>query len=561
MSDSGQVVTYPGMAKPGGPQKSPMDTFYSLSKKWRSVMLCLALLFPLFLQAQEKRTAVTGIVQNERHEGVPGVSVVARNETTGATAAAQTGSGGGFRFSNLPVGGPYSFQFTSIGFEPAQVINIILEAGQPRQVNAVLKESTSSLNQVVVVGYGVQRRKEITGAVASIRAADLKDQPVSSFEQAMAGKVPGVQVLQNTGAPGGSISVRIRGLNSISAGTEPLYVVDGIPLSNDLKNLQGATDMVNIAGQASFQKSPDPLSTLNSDDIASIDILKDASSAAIYGSRASNGVVMITTKKGKSAGPPSFGYSMYAGFQQVSKKIKLMDAYQWAKYSFDAKNNAYLDAKPNGSITDDNATRGNPNFQIAPEILPYLAGQSGLTNTDWQDALFRTAPVQSHTVYASGGSEKFQYYISGNYLDQQGIIINSGYKRYGVRANLNAELAPKFHIGVTVNPTFDHYDLINSEGPWTFDGVLSNALKAAPVFPVYNADGSLATNRQNVWAYGYSGGENPVALALKIKDKLDHIRTLGSVWGEYEIIKGLKFKTFSEQISIISAAIISDPLC
>ncbi|NLR77513.1 SusC/RagA family TonB-linked outer membrane protein [Chitinophaga eiseniae] len=523
-----------------------MDSFYyqSFPGRWRSLLLLVILLAPLFLLAQEKRTGVTGIVRNERQEAIPGVSVTIKNAVNGGIASTQTNASGVFSFPILAAGGPYTVQFSSIGYEPTLQSGITLTEGATRQLTIVLKESTSSLNQVVVVGYGVQRRKEITGAVASVRSADLKDQPVTTFEQAIAGKVAGVQVLQNTGAPGGSMSVRIRGLNSISAGIDPLYVVDGIPLSNDLKNLQGSTDVVNIAGQASFQKSPDPLSTLNSDDIASIDILKDASSAAIYGSRASNGVVLITTRKGKPAGPPVFGYSMYAGFQQVSRKIKLMDAYEWAKYSYDAKNNAYLDFRPSGKITDDNATRGSSNYQIAPETLPYLAGQQGLVNTDWQNALFRTAPIQNHTLSASGGSDKFQYYISGNYLDQTGIILGSGYKRYGVRANLTADLTSRLRVGVSLNPTFDHYDLINSEGPWTFDGVLSNALKASPIFPVYNADGSLATNRQNIWAFGYSGGENPVALATQIKDKMDHIRNLGSAWGEYEIIRGLKFKTF-----------------
>ncbi|PSL43098.1 TonB-linked SusC/RagA family outer membrane protein [Chitinophaga niastensis] len=524
-----------------------MDLFYfrAFKEKWLSIFLLLTLLSPVSLWAQEKRISVTGMARNEHNEVVPGVSVVAKNESTGVTTATQTNGAGAFQFTNLAAGGPYSFKFTSVGYEPVIVTGVTITTDKPQQVSAALKESTSSLNQVVVVGYGVQRRKEITGAVASIRSADLKDQPVTSFEQAIAGKVPGVQVLQNTGAPGGSISVRIRGLNSISAGIDPLYVIDGIPLSNDLKSLQGSTDVVNITGQASFQKSPDPLSTLNSDDIASIDILKDASSASIYGSRASNGVVLITTKKGKREGPPAFSYSMYAGFQQVTKKIKVMDAYQWSKFSFDAKNNAYLDAIPTGKITDDNATRGsNANFQIPPEILPYLAGNSGLTNTDWQSALFRTAPIQNHTLSASGGNDKFQYYISGNYLDQSGIVIGSGYKRYGVRVNLTADLTSKLKVGVSLNPTFDHYDLINTEGPWTYDGILSNALKASPVFPVYNPDGSFATNKQNSWAYGYSGGENPVALATQIKDKMDHVRNLGSVYGEYEIIKGLKFKTF-----------------
>ncbi|MCW3465751.1 SusC/RagA family TonB-linked outer membrane protein [Chitinophaga nivalis] len=513
-------------------------------KKWLRAFFMLALWLPLTVWAQEKSVSVTGIVQNERKEVLPGISVIARNSNTGVETAAQSNGAGIFTFTGLPAGGPYTFRFTAIGFETRQLAGQVIQAGKPLQLTIVLQEATSALNQVVVVGYGIQRRQAITGAVTSIRAADLKDQPVTSFGQAIAGKLPGVQVIQNSGAPGGSISIRIRGLNSISAGTDPLYVIDGIPLSNDLKNLQGSTDVVNITGQASFQKAPDPLSTLNSDDIASIDVLKDAAASAIYGSRAANGVVLITTKKGKISGPPAFSYNMYAGFQQVSKKIKMLDAYQWAKLTFDAKNTAYLDNVPGAKITDDNATRGNANYQLPPEILPYLQGQPGLTNTDWQDALFRNAPVQNHTLSAAGGNDKFQYYISGNYFDQQGVIINSGYKRYGLRANLTAALTPKLKVGVTVNPTVDHYDLVNSEGPWTFDGILSNALKASPIFPVYNADGTFATNKQNTWAYGYSGGENPVALASQIYDKMDHIRNLGSVYGEYEIIKGLKFKTF-----------------
>ncbi|HMH23341.1 MAG TPA: SusC/RagA family TonB-linked outer membrane protein, partial [Puia sp.] len=186
----------------------------------------------------------------------------------------------------------------------------------------------------------------------------------------------------------------------------------------------------------------------------------------------------------------------------------------------------------------------NANYQIPPEILPYLAGTKGLTNTDWQDAVLRKAPIQNHTLSASGGNDKFQYYISGNYFDQQGIVISSGYKRYGLRANLTADLTPKLKLGVTFNPSFDQYDLVNGDGPWTFDGILSNALKAAPIFPVYNPDGSFAINKQNTWAYSFSGGENPVALASEINDQLHHVRNLGNVYGEYEILKGLSFRTF-----------------
>jgi TonB-linked SusC/RagA family outer membrane protein len=176
--------------------------------------------------------------------------------------------------------------------------------------------------------------------------------------------------------------------------------------------------------------------------------------------------------------------------------------------------------------------------------LPYLTGTKGLTNTDWQDAVLRKAPIQDHTISVSGGTDKVQYYISGNYFDQRGIVINSGYKRYGLRANLTANLRSNLKIGINLSPGFDQYDLVNSEGPWTFDGILSNALKAAPIFPVYNPDGSFAVNKQNTWAYSFSGGENPVALASEIKDKLQHVRNLGNVYAEYTIAKGLSFKTF-----------------
>jgi TonB-linked SusC/RagA family outer membrane protein len=517
-------------------------TFKPLARRLAGGLLILLFLAPFFVTAQE-RANVSGTVRNSAGEPLSGASVTARNTKTGAVTTTASDPEGRFQFTGLVSGGVYRLAFSSAGYEPGQLPEFT--AGpDPRPLSIELKESFSSLDNVVIVGYGAQKRKEVTGAVSSVRSADLKDKPVSSFEQALAGKLPGVQVLQNTGAPGGSISIRIRGLNSISAGTDPLYVVDGFPISNDLKNLQGSTDVVNITGQASFQKSPDPLSTLNTDDIASIEVLKDASAAAIYGSRGSNGVVLITTKKGKKGGDPVINYSNYLGQQQISKKIDVLDAYQFSKLAYDGKNNSYLDAFPGASINDDNTVRGNANYQIPPEILPYLAGTKGLTNTDWQDAVLRKAFIQNHTLSAAGGNDKFQYYISGNYFDQQGIVISSAYKRYGLRANLTAQLSSKLKIGLALAPSFDQYDLVNGEGPWTFDGILSNALKAAPIFPVYNPDGSFAINRQNTWAYSFSGGENPAALATQIQDNLHHVRNLGNIYAEYEIIRGLSFKTF-----------------
>lgn len=500
-------------------------------------------LFPSLLFAQEKLN-VSGVVLSTSGEPLTGVTVTAKNAATGSVVSSLSKENGAYELVGLTAGAKYSFTFSSVGYEGETLTGIKVARDFSGLATVRLRISTSSLDQVVVVGYGTQKRKEITGAVSSVSAEDIKDQPVYSFEQAIAGKLPGVQVIQNTGSPGGSISVRIRGLNSISAGTDPLYVIDGFPLSNDLKNLQGSTDVVNITGQASFQKAPDPMSTINPDDIESIEVLKDASAAAIYGSRGSNGVVIITTKKGRKNSPATFGYTGYYGVQNISKKIDLMNAYQWSQLAYDGKNNSYLDANPTASITDNNTVRASPNYQIPPDILPYLAGTPGLTNTDWQDAVLRTAPIQDHTVFASGGSDKIQYYVSGNYFDQEGIVINSGYNRYGLRTNITADLTDKLKFGFSLNTTFDQYALVNSEGPWTFDGILSNALKAAPIFPVYNPDGSYAVNRQNTYAYSLSGGENPVALANEIKDNLNHVRNLGSVYGVYEIIPGLSFKSY-----------------
>jgi TonB-linked SusC/RagA family outer membrane protein len=499
----------------------------------------IAWLLPLLAQAQDR--TISGTIRDEKGEAIPGASVIAKTSQNGSPSGTLSDAAGVFRVSNLTAGISYNIIISFIGYE-TQTVADVKPGSTPLTIQ--LKESASVLEQVVVIGYGSQRRREITGAIASVRAADLKDQPVANLEQAIAGKLAGVQVLQNSGAPGGSMSIRIRGLNSISAGTDPLYVIDGFPISNDLKNLQGSTDLINISGISSFQKSPNPMSTLNPDDIESIEVLKDASSASIYGSRASNGVILVTTKRGKKDGKPSFSYSSYGGIQQASHKIKLMDAYQWSQLVLDGKNNAYLDANPKASINDDNATRSSTTYQIPPEILPYLAKTPGLTNTDWQDAIFRNAAVQNHTLSAAGGSDKFQYYISGNYFDQKGIIIASGYKRYGVRTNLTANLTSKLKVGLSFNPTVDHYDLVNTEGPFVYDGILDNALKAAPIFPVFNPDGSVAINKQNAIAYGFSGGENPVALATQIKDKLNHVRLLGNLFGEYEIINGLTFKTY-----------------
>ncbi|WP_332369254.1 SusC/RagA family TonB-linked outer membrane protein [Spirosoma telluris] len=285
------------------------------------------------------------------------------------------------------------------------------------------------------------------------------------------------------------------------------------------------------------------MSTVNTDDIESIEVLKDASASAIYGSRGSNGVVLITTKRGKE-GKTVINYDSYVGVQNVSKKIDMLDAYEYAQMSYEAKNNAYLDRNPTGKPTDSNDIRnkgvGAPSTLIQPEIVPYLSGQAGLTNTNWQDAIFRSATIQNHTLSISGGKDNVKYYLSGNYLNQRGVVINSGFKRYGMRANVEVK-SGRLTAGINFNPTYSYHDLIKAEGPYLGEGVVGLALQMAPIFPVYNADGSYNFGG-NAWGYGATSILNPVAIANQVSDKLSQLRLLGNAYAQYEIIDGLSYR-------------------
>ncbi|MEZ0539364.1 SusC/RagA family TonB-linked outer membrane protein [Fibrella arboris] len=495
---------------------------------WRWLYLFI---FLFTLSAASAQSVVTGTVTDAlSNEVLAGATVQIKGTTIGTTTDAQ----GAYKI-NVPGNGPAATLVISfIGYQPLEQV-----IGSRTVIDVKLTSSDNALGEVVVVGYGVQNRRDITTAIGSVRAQDIANQPVSSFDQALAAKIAGVQVTQTSGAPGAALQVRVRGTGSISAGLDPLYVIDGIPLSRDTKFATGSTS-------TQFPDNPiNVLSTLNTDDIERIEVLKDASAAAIYGSRGSNGVVLLTTKRGKE-GKTIISYDSYVGFQQVTKKLDLLNAYEYATLNAEGKNTAYLDRNPAGKPTDSNDIRnsnaawGAPSTLIPPQVTPYLTGQAGLTNTDWQDQIFRTAPVQNHTVSISGGNPNVKYYVSGNYMDQQGTVINSGFKRYSARANLDIK-SGRLSVGVNLNPTFAHHDLIKAEGPYLADGVIGLALQIAPIWPVYNANGSYNFDA-NGWGYGATSILNPVAVAKEISDKLDQIRLLGNAYAQYDIAKGLSYR-------------------
>ena len=331
-----------------------------------------------------------------------------------------------------------------LGFETQEILGT---SNAPFLI--VLKLDTATLNEVVLIGYGEKKRRNLTTAISTVNYEILKDQDITSFDQALAGQIPGVQIMQTSGAPGGNISIQIRGTGL--SGTQPLFVIDGVPLDNDL---HGATGTITAEEQHT-----NPLSTINPEDIESISVLKDAAAAAIYGSRGSSGVIIITTKSGR--GEMKVSYKGSIGVQMVLKKIDVLDAYQYAQFQMDGQNERYMNnnsnGDPNRAITDPNGIRNIS--LVAPEFYPYVNGIQGLTNTDWQDEIFRLAKMNKHNISISGGSDASNYYVSGNFLDQEGTVINSAFKRYSLRLKYNVK-HKNVKFGINVAPSYTDYDKV-----------------------------------------------------------------------------------------------------
>jgi TonB-linked SusC/RagA family outer membrane protein len=449
---------------------------------------------------------ISGKVSDENGSVLPGVSILIKGKQKGTVSDA----GGKFELDTGD--GPAVLVFSFVGYITQEI-----ETGNKSILDVRLKVDTKALDDVVVVGYGTQNKSSITGSVASLPMKNVGNQPISSLDQAMAGQVAGVSVAQTKGGPGGGVSVRVRGTGSIGAGNEPLYVIDGFPVSND------------------FNSNFNPLSTINPSDIESIEILKDASAAAIYGSRGSNGVVLVTTKRGKS-GKSTIQLDTYYGVQQVASKIDMMNAREYAEYNTEARNNAWMDR--GGKASDPNNVRP-ANLQI-PEMFmnPGSLGKG----TDWQDEVFTTAPIQNYQLSVSGGNDKTQFFVSGAYFKQDGIVMNTGFDRYSARVNLDNKVSDRIKIGLNLTPSFSSNKLLPVEDQVFTGGILGSALSMPPTVPVYNPDGSYTT-LLGTSPYNIGVIDNPVAIANKINDKKTIFRTLGNIYAEINLLTGLNFRT------------------
>ena len=431
--------------------------------------------------------AVKGKVLSETNDPLPGVNVLVKGTSKGSV----TDADGQYILDNVTATDILVVSF--IGYNTEEVT-----IGERTVIDITLTPDIKTLSEVVVVGYGTQRKVETTGAIASVKAEDIIQTPVTNVAQGLQARMAGVQITQNSSAPGGNISVRVRGTNSINGTSEPLYIVDGIQISNS-----GGVNEVS------------PLSTINPSDIESVEVLKDASATAIYGSRGANGVVLITTKRGQS-GSTRVMYDGYYGIQEVTKTIDVLSASEFAQLE-------------------------NEIYKTAIYTDPAAEGQG----VNYQDLIFRKAPIQNHQLSISGGNDKTQLALSTNYFNQDGIIINSNFTRYSLRLNLDHRISDRIKFGTSILGSYSVNKGITTGATDIDAGAILNsivgaAIGAPPTLQPYRADGTI-------YPFGeqrdgrYREVTNPLGLA-EVLNRTALKRTLVNLYGEAKLLEGLTYR-------------------
>jgi TonB-linked SusC/RagA family outer membrane protein len=448
--------------------------------------------------------AQTGVIEGQVTDAqsgdpLPGVNVV----IVGSQQGAATDGEGLYQISGVEAG-LYDLRASFVGYSDQVVEDVEVVINQTTEVNFTLQREEASLEEIVVVGYGTQRRRDLTGSVASVTTEQLDAAPMSSIDEVLQGQVAGVQVTTNSTKPGGGISVRIRGAGSITSGAEPLYVIDGVPVYNDTQGFPGT-------GTASV--APNPLAAINPQDIESIEVLKDASATAIYGARGANGVVLITTKQGRE-GQTSVNFSSSVGVQRVANTYDLLNAEQFVRLA----NEAAIEGG------------GEPHYPDPPES--YGEG------TDWQDLIYSQALQQNYQLSARGGDEDTRFALSGNFFNRGGVIENSGFRRYSFRVNLDQDISSRFRTGTNLTVSRGNYELTSGEGTSSRQAVTTNALGYLPVFGPHTQDGEY-TDMSIAAGYNVIALENPVALLNEYTDDTVLNRILGNVYTEYDLLDNL----------------------
>ncbi len=465
----------------------------------------------VWAQAQPKK--ITGRVTDDTGQPVPGASITVKGSRSAVTA----GADGTFTITAKEKD---VLVISYVGFQDKEVV---VSGNSP--MNVAMVKGDKSMDDVVVIGYGTQKRQNVTAAVATMDTKSIQEKPITRIDQAMIGQMPGVQIRQQTGMPGAGFSILVRGTGSINAGTEPLYVIDGFPLDVNSQNTAGGYSNGN------------PLNNLNPDDIESIQVLKDAAAGAIYGSRAANGVVLITTKRGQ-VGRTRLYVNANAGISQVARKLDVLSPTDWINMATERENAVWTATA--GHTADQTlaqreaANGGKFDAKSMPDPRWAMPGHPGLEFVNWQDSAFRTAPFQNYEVSASGGTDNVRYFVSGNYLNQDGALLATGYTNYGARANVEVNVAKHFKLGLNLAPT---YSVTKSP---TAEGKDNQLMHLYNMIPIVEDSAGLNTgagkNSTYAWA---SSSVSPIAFLKNSINTYKTTRNLFTIYGELQILDGL----------------------
>ncbi|GAC1591616.1 MAG: hypothetical protein NVS3B25_11230 [Hymenobacter sp.] len=483
---------------------------------YRKICLLLAIVAVCGMpaaRAQSSRNVSGKVTTADTKEALPGVTVLLKGSTTGTG----TGPDGTYSLQVPAQGGTLVFSF--VGYATREVA-----IGGQATIDAALAPDSKGLDEVVVVGYGTQKASNVTGAVAGVTAREIEERPVNRIENALAGQMPGVSVQSVSGEPGADLQIRVRGTGSINASTEPLYVVDGVPVDN----LRG----------------------LNPTDVANLEVLKDASAAAIYGSRGSNGVVLITTKRGK-VGKAQLQFSGYTGVQTLERRINVQSPEEWIQMRKDGIDDAWVALGKTASVNKPYKASDPQDFR-ASELKTTLRnpsttymydpkwqyGSDSLAYTDWQKAFFRKALMQQYILGVSGGTQDFNYSINGSYLNQQGLVINTGLQRGTVRANFDVKVRKGIRLSLTLAPSLEGSNLGRVDGK---DQQALNAIQMPPVGPL---DAGVLVGANPYPAYAWSGRYiSPVAVLERTQNSTTRFRLNTNLGLNVDLLPGLQLQT------------------
>jgi len=447
--------------------------------------------------AQGTGTVRGNVIDSTSQQPVAGalVSLVGTNRTT------YTDASGGFRFTGVAAG-PVTVRAQRIGFAQRSA-TVNLADGGLAAADIVLQPVATTLSQVVVVGYGSSNRADVTGALSTVSGNDTRNVPIAGIDAALQGKAAGVQVTQNAGNPGNGISVRVRGSASLTASNQPLFVVDGAPIQS------GDFSQVGFGGQ-----DLTAVTSINPDEIETITVLKDAASAGIYGSRASNGVVLITTKRGIS-GSNRVTFNGYTGWQKPEKQLAMLNGQQYVQYMAEGMAN-------DGYTPADIADAG------------FAVGVDDQFSTDWQGAIFRTAPVRDLNLGFTGGTGRMKYYLSGSYFGQDGVALGSRYDRAAGRANIDVDPTERLSLSASLSLTRETNHRVVGDN--TIVGVVANSIAEQPNVPIYDSNGAFSTFDSNGLQYA-----NPVAIATYDNNPTTTQRALANVEARYNLTNWAQF--------------------